>query len=52
MWSESSYGIAPAGWEHDYGKGKILCFCPPHTKEGFSNQQLKKVLSIHVKKII
>ncbi|QIZ07176.1 ThuA domain-containing protein [Priestia megaterium] len=45
LWSTSADGDAIAGWKHSYGKGKICCFTPAHTKEGMLNKNISSLLA-------
>lgn len=47
--SESVEGISLAGWYHSFGEGKVLCFCPTHTKEGYANKELQELFSNCIK---
>jgi len=38
-------GDSIAGWEHRYGKGKICCLAPAHTKEGMLNENISRLLA-------
>ncbi|MDF2959138.1 MAG: Trehalose utilization [Paenibacillus sp.] len=42
--SSSPDGQSVAGWYHSFGKGKVCCFTPAHTKEGLLNHELFAVL--------
>ena len=41
--SESEHGESLAAWKHAYGKGKVVCLCPTHTKDGYKHPDVKKL---------
>ncbi|MFP5105323.1 ThuA domain-containing protein [Neobacillus sp. C211] len=45
LWSTGVDGDSIAGWKHSYGKGKICCFTPAHTKEGMLNKNIFSLLA-------
>ncbi|GAE33969.1 ThuA domain-containing protein [Halalkalibacter akibai] len=45
LWSTGVDGDSIASWKHPYGKGKICCFTPAHTKEGMLNENVSKLLA-------
>jgi type 1 glutamine amidotransferase len=45
LWSTGVDGDSIAGWKHSYGKGKICCFTPAHTREGMLNQNVSSWLA-------
>ncbi|MEH7253581.1 ThuA domain-containing protein [Neobacillus niacini] len=38
-------GDSIAGWKHRYGKGKICCLTPAHTREGMLNENVSSLLA-------
>ncbi|MEH7273265.1 ThuA domain-containing protein [Neobacillus vireti] len=38
-------GDTIAGWKHPYGKGKVCCLTPAHTKEGMLNENISRLLA-------
>ena len=38
-------GDSIAGWKHRYGKGKVCCLTPAHTKEGMVNENVSSLLA-------
>jgi len=42
--AKSEHGEQLAGWKHTYGRGRVICLCPTHTKDGFKHEQIKKLL--------
>lgn len=45
MWSKGKDGESTAGWQHHYGKGKVCCFVPAHTKEGLLDENVTNLLA-------
>lgn len=45
LWSKGVDGDSIAGWKHSYGKGKVCCFTPAHTKEGMLNENVSRLLA-------
>ncbi|ACI19879.1 ThuA domain-containing protein [Dictyoglomus thermophilum] len=43
LYSSSSDGESIAGWYHNYGKGKVLCFTPAHN-EALEDEKLRRFL--------
>ncbi|KGM45999.1 ThuA domain-containing protein [Neobacillus niacini] len=43
--SSGEAGVSIAGWQHSYGKGKVCCFTPAHTKEGVLNENISRLLA-------
>ncbi|WP_419955369.1 ThuA domain-containing protein [Neobacillus niacini] len=43
--SSGEAGDSIAGWQHSYGKGKVCCFTPAHTKEGLLNENISCLLA-------
>jgi type 1 glutamine amidotransferase len=42
--SESIDGHSIAGWQHCFGRGRVCCFTPAHTKEGLSDTHFTSLL--------
>ncbi|MBY0148910.1 ThuA domain-containing protein [Neobacillus niacini] len=38
-------GDSIACWKHSFGKGKVCCFTPAHTKEGMLNENISSLLA-------
>lgn len=49
MRSASVDGESVAGWYHEYGKGKVCCLTPAHTREGLMNEHLVDILGTIIK---
>lgn len=47
--SESVDGSSTAGWEHPFGKGRVICLTPAHLKEGLLHPSLIKLLVTSIK---
>ena len=45
LWSTGVDGDSIAGWKHRYGKGKVCCLTPAHTKEGMVNESVSSLLA-------
>jgi type 1 glutamine amidotransferase len=45
LWSTGVDGDSIAGWKHSFGKGKICCFTPAHTREGMVNENVSRLLA-------
>lgn len=45
LWSTGVDGDSIAGWKHSYGKGKVCCFTPAHTKDGMLNENVSRLLA-------
>lgn len=45
LWSTGVDGDSIAGWKHTYGKGKVACFTPAHTREGMLNEHVSALLA-------
>ncbi|MFP3126569.1 ThuA domain-containing protein [Ectobacillus funiculus] len=45
----SPKGKTVAGWKHEYGKGRVICLTPSHTKEGLLNLEFSKLLFMSLK---
>ncbi|KKI90455.1 hypothetical protein WQ54_21110 [Bacillus sp. SA1-12] len=45
LWSTGADGDSIGGWKHSYGKGKVCCFTPAHTKEGMLNKNVSSLLA-------
>lgn len=45
LWSTGEAGESIAGWKHSYGKVKVCCFTPAHTKEGMLNENISCLLA-------
>jgi type 1 glutamine amidotransferase len=45
----SPKGKTIAGWKHPYGKGRVICLTPSHTKEGLLHPEFIQLLSLSVK---
>jgi type 1 glutamine amidotransferase len=45
LWSTGVDGDSIAGWKHSYGKGKICCYTPAHTREGILNENVSSLLA-------
>jgi type 1 glutamine amidotransferase len=45
LWSTGLDGDSLAGWKHSYGKGKVCCYTPAHTREGMLNQNVSGLLA-------
>ena len=45
LWSTGEDGNSLAGWKHHYGKGKVCCFTPAHTKEGMLDKNVSSLLA-------
>lgn len=43
--STGEAGNSIACWKHSYGKGKICCFTPAHTKEGMLHESISLLLA-------
>jgi type 1 glutamine amidotransferase len=43
--STGEAGDSIACWKHSYGKGKVCCFTPAHTKEGMLNENISSLLA-------
>lgn len=44
MRSTSVDGEAEAGWYHQFGKGRVLCFVPAHNEEGLNDESVLSLL--------
>lgn len=44
MKSTSDVGNSLAGWYHNFGKGKVLCFVPAHNKVGLTHASTTQLL--------
>ncbi|RSK26111.1 trehalose utilization [Bacillus sp. HMF5848] len=42
--SQSIDGHSIAGWQHPFGKGKVCCITPAHTKEGLNDTRFTTLL--------
>jgi type 1 glutamine amidotransferase len=49
LYAKSIKGKTVAGWRHEYGKGRVICLTPAHTKEGLLNLEFGKLLSLSLK---
>jgi type 1 glutamine amidotransferase len=47
--SSSRDGDSIAGWYHDYGKGKVCCFTPAHTKDALLDDHLLHIMGTLIK---
>ena len=47
--SESVDGSSIAGWEHPFGKGRVICLTPAHLEEGLLHPSLIKLLVNSIK---
>ncbi|WP_077622382.1 ThuA domain-containing protein [Sediminibacillus massiliensis] len=45
LWSTGEEGDSVAGWKHHYGKGKVCCFTPAHTREGMLDDNISGLLA-------
>ncbi|MBT2638623.1 ThuA domain-containing protein [Bacillus sp. ISL-39] len=45
LFSESVDGHSIAGWQHRFGKGRVCCLAPAHTKEGLNDTHFLSILS-------
>jgi hypothetical protein len=45
LWSTGEDGDSIAGWRHLYGKGKVCCYTPAHTREGMLNNNVSGLLA-------
>ncbi|WP_053362862.1 ThuA domain-containing protein [Bacillus sp. FJAT-27251] len=45
LWSTGVHGDSLAGWQHRFGKGKVCCYTPAHTREGMLNQDVSWLLA-------
>lgn len=43
--SKGEAGDSIAGWQHFFGKGKVCCFTPAHTKEGMLDENISSLLA-------
>ena len=50
--STGADGDTIAGWKHSYGKGKVCCLTPAHTKEGMLNENVTSLLSKKIKWLV
>jgi hypothetical protein len=50
--STGEAGDSIAGWKHSYGKGKVCCFTPAHTKEGMLDENISLLLAEQIKLIL
>jgi type 1 glutamine amidotransferase len=46
--STGESGDSIACWKHSYGKGKVGCFTPAHTKEGMLNENISLLLAAKI----
>ncbi|MFA9556816.1 ThuA domain-containing protein [Evansella sp. AB-rgal1] len=44
LWSTGVDGDSLAAWKHPFGKGKVCCFTPAHTKEANLDENVLKLL--------
>lgn len=49
LYAISGEGKTVAGWRHEYGKGRVICLTPSHTREGLLNLEFCKLLSFSLK---
>jgi type 1 glutamine amidotransferase len=49
LYALSTKGKTAAGWKHGYGKGRVMCLTPAHTKEGLLNLEFSKLLLMSLK---
>ncbi|MBD1382282.1 ThuA domain-containing protein [Metabacillus arenae] len=45
----SNAGSSIAGWNHEYGKGRVICLTPSHTKEGLLHRGMIDLFSQSLK---
>jgi hypothetical protein len=48
LWSTGESGNSIAGWKHSFGKGKVCCFTPAHTKQGMLNENISCLLAENI----
>lgn len=50
--STGEAGDSIAGWQHSFGKGKVCCFTPAHTKEGMLDENISCLLAEKIKGLL